>query len=120
MKVEYLSDAQFGFASSYNGRMVRENAAANLFFGGMGADTLLYAETGARARTHSAGISSAVAVAVVTGLFCYMLNFLLSLVLIPRLFSDYVVLTAFVAGATAGMFLRRVRIDKQSLSGKKR
>lgn len=48
IRVEYLSDAQFGFASSYNGRMVRENAAANLFFGGMGADTLLYAETGAR------------------------------------------------------------------------
>jgi hypothetical protein len=28
--------------------MVREKATANLFFGGMGADNLLYAETGAR------------------------------------------------------------------------
>jgi hypothetical protein len=72
------------------------------------------------ARTHSADMSNAAAVAVVTGLFCYMLNFLLSLVLLPRLFSDYVVLTAFVAGATAGMFLKRVRMNRQSLSSKKR
>jgi hypothetical protein len=48
IRVEYLSDNLWAFIASYDGRMLREKAAANLIFGGMGADTLLYAETGAR------------------------------------------------------------------------
>jgi hypothetical protein len=61
------------------------------------------------ARAHSVDKGSTATVGIVTGLLCYIFNFLFSLVLFPRIFSEYIVLAVFEAGAVLGGFLKRAR-----------
>jgi hypothetical protein len=56
-------------------------------------------------RIKSRDMRRAIAMGVITGLFCFIVNFLLSLILIPRMFPEFLVYFTFSLGGAFGAFI---------------